>query len=126
MDVGGAPARVTELPFLSRRFSDAEEAAQATAKGPKGPADTIMAGCGAAALKRPLHCGMRATDACTSDDKQYGSGRESNDGCGGAVGRHKEQRTQQQPERLTALEPCRSGWPHGKLSSKPNPNAAWQ
>ena len=39
VEVGGAAARVVELPFVRRHFSDAEAAAQAR-KGGKGSADT--------------------------------------------------------------------------------------
>lgn len=51
VEVSGAPARITELPFLRRRFSDQEAAAQAAArKGGLDSADATLSGCGLSAL----------------------------------------------------------------------------
>lgn len=44
VEVGGAAARITELPFVRRRFSDAEAAAQAQAKKSAKPADATLPG----------------------------------------------------------------------------------
>ena len=46
VELGGAAARVTELPYLGRHFSNAEVAAQAQAQGgAKGVADAATPGC---------------------------------------------------------------------------------
>ena len=44
VEVGGAAARVTELPFLRRRFSDEEAAAQAQSKKGTKPVDATVQG----------------------------------------------------------------------------------